>query len=157
MVDKDQEQQQDQDQLEQQPEPAQEKVLWKSPHPNSALMVAAEAMERAEDKILATAFRRLAVAEANRGLGGRDNLLDYTGIRTWLEEVRSNIDWLLAHIHDDEFTLDLQEETSKHRKAKQCEWCGKWFIPERSTGKYCRPSHNVAAAKAKRRRGSGKR
>jgi hypothetical protein len=39
------------------------RVVWSKPHPHSVYRLAAEAMDQADDKILATAFRKLAKAD----------------------------------------------------------------------------------------------
>jgi hypothetical protein len=108
------------------------KVIWTRPHPNAVYQLAAEGMEKADDKILAEAFRKLAKADAN-GL----DWLTTVDVVEWLDEVKSHIDWLIHHI---EHHLDLQADIPRlvpeaHRK--QCEGCDKWFVPERSTKRYC--------------------
>jgi len=108
------------------------KVIWTRPHPNSLYQLAAEGMDRADDKILAEAFRKLAKAEAN-GL----DWLEPEAVVDWLEKVRGNIDWLIHHI---EHHLDLQADIARlvpEQHRKQCEGCDKWFVPERSTRRFC--------------------
>lgn len=108
------------------------KVIWSRPHPMSVYQLAAEGMEKANDKILAEAFRKLAKADAN-GL----DMLATEDVVEWLEEVKSNIDWLIHHI---EHHLDLQADIARlvpEARRKQCEECEKWFVPERSTARFC--------------------
>jgi hypothetical protein len=108
------------------------KVIWSRPHPNSLYQLAAEGMDRAYDKILAEAFRKLAKAEAN-GL----DWLTTADVVEWLEKVKGDIDWLIHHI---EHHLDLQADIERlvsEQRRKQCEECDKWFVPERSTKRFC--------------------
>lgn len=117
------------------------KVLWSRPHPHSVYQLAAEAMERADDKILATAFRRLAKADAN-GVGW---ILATSDVVDWLEQVRGNIDRLVHHI---EHHLDLQADIPRfvpETQRRQCEECGDWFVPERSTARFCKNACRQAA------------
>lgn len=110
------------------------RVVWSRPHPSSVYQLAVDAMEQADDKILATAFRKLAKAEAN----GLDGLIVTTDVIDWLEQVKGNIDWLVHHI---EHHLDLQADIPAfvaEARRKECEWCGSWFMPERSTARFCK-------------------
>jgi hypothetical protein len=107
------------------------KVIWTKPHPNSLYQLAAEGMKKADDKILAEAFRKLAKADAN-GL----DWLTTADVVEWLEKVKGNIDWLIHHI---EHHLDLQADIPRlvPERSKQCEGCARWFVPERSTARFC--------------------
>jgi hypothetical protein len=83
---------------------------------------------------LATAFRKLAKADAN----GLDSLIVTTDVVAWLEQVKGNIEWLIDHIEN---YLDLQADIPVYvaeGRRKQCEWCGDWFVPERSTARFCK-------------------
>jgi hypothetical protein len=72
------------------------KVIWSKPHPRSVYQLAVDAMEQADDKILATAFRKLARADAN----GLDSLIVTSDVVEWLERVKGNIEWLIDHIEN---------------------------------------------------------
>jgi hypothetical protein len=132
---------------EQPPTKPEGKVIWSRPHPNSVYQLAAEGMERADDKILAEAFRKLAKADAN-GL----DWLTTADVVEWLEKVRGDIDWLIYHI---EHHLDLQADIARlvpEARRKQCEECDKWFVPERSTARFC---SNACRQSAYRRNAKG--
>ena len=47
--------------------------------------------------------------------------------------------------------------TRKVGSPKQCRYCGATFTPERSTGEFCKKSHNVAFFKRKRRQAERER
>jgi hypothetical protein len=100
--------------------------------PSLRLPVSRRGMEKADDKILVEAFRKLAKAEAN-GL----DWLTTADVVEWLEQVKGNIDWLIDHIEN---YLDLQADILRlvpEERRKQCEECDRWFVPERSTARYC--------------------
>ena len=108
------------------------RVLWASPGEGSVYMKAKEAMVAAEEKILATAMRSLALIQAN----DKTEVLNPADVIEWLESMKSNIEWLKHHIqHDLDLQRDIPALVPEHLR-KQCEQCGRWFVPKRSTAKY---------------------
>jgi hypothetical protein len=116
------------------------KTIWSNPHPHSAMMLAAQALERAHNLPLAFAVRQLAKAEANRGIGTADSGLDTKGVIDKLQEAIADMEWLIEVIKLNKF--DSQHEIPQllpehHRKRCNNPRCQRWFVIERSTGMYC--------------------
>jgi hypothetical protein len=115
--------------------------------PLSAYQLAAEAMKEAEDKILATAFRKLAKSDAN----GAREFMTTDDVVNWLDEVTSNIEWLKDHLrhHPVDLEADILALVPEARR-EQCEWCGDWFVPERRTARFCKQACHQAAYRVRR-------
>lgn len=117
---------------------------WKGPHPDSVLAMAVTAMQSAGNKILATALKRLAIAEANGLFGEGDSRMDERDVLVWLDDMKADIDWLKHHI---EFHLDLQRDIPRLvPSARQCSYveCDRWYIPGSASQRYCCVAHREA-------------
>lgn len=118
--------------------------LWTKPSQASVYVLARAAMEEAGNAILATAMRRLAVAEAN----GAD--FEPEDVIEWLGTLHDDIEWLQDHIRTN---LHVQRDIEAFvvpEKRRQCAHCQRWFLPIRTTGQFCRSACRVAAHRARR-------
>lgn len=134
------------------------RVIWTKPHPDAVYQTAADAMDSTGNKILASAMRALAKAEAN----GIDTILEPADVVAWLAGMAADITWLQDHIatyYDHQpypytrkrLQQDIPALVPEHQR-KQCRWCGDWFLPQRSTGVYCQGGRCRQAAHEERRR-----
>jgi hypothetical protein len=108
-------------------------------------------MEKSGNKILATAFRELAVAEANSN--GSGSYLEASVVLDWLDSLQADLEWLRHHIqHDLDLQRDIQDLIPENLR-KTCTHCGRWFVPQRSTAKYDTGACRQAAHKNRKRNG----
>jgi len=128
------------------PEPEQEplrRTIWSRPDENSVYLTASKHIENLDDKILASALKKLAVADANSGG------IDGHAVIEWLETHISHVEWVIHHIQHD---LDIQrsiQELLPETMKRQCEECETWFIPNRADQKF---HSNVCRQSAYRKR-----
>lgn len=121
--------------------------LWAKPAPTSVYVLARTAMEEAGNAILATAFRRLAKAEANGGDFEPEDVLE------WLGQLHDDIAWLQDHIRTNlHVQRDIEAFIAPERR-RRCDHCQRWFLPVRTDSAYCRSACRQAAYRHRRRYG----
>jgi len=104
-------------------------------------------MSRANDQILESLMRRLARAEAN----GVSKMLSKDDVITWLDELEGHIQYLRGYLATHESVQDEIADILPETARRRCEWCGDWFVPHRSTARFCKDAHRVAHHRQQRR------
>jgi hypothetical protein len=127
------------------------RVYWTPPHPTQVHSLVKEAMERADDKILAQAFRKLAIAAANSERSG--SFFEKSATIEWLKDHISNCEWALDFIENYVDTeADVHTAIRENvQRWKECEWCGDPFVYDRITAKYCTPHCRIKAHRARKK------
>ena len=127
------------------------KIYWTPPHPSEVHQLVKEAMDRADDKILAQAFRKLAIAAANSERSG--SFFEKSATIEWLKDHVSECEWAIEFIENYVDTeADVHTAIREHVKMwKECEWCGTPFVYDRITAKYCGGACRIKAHRARHR------